>query len=230
MAVVKYPLGSEEASGKIRNALVFLMWRGLPLCRERVTPTNPQTVAQQAIRAILVGNAAAFKLLTEEQIASWRLFTTNFTYRKLGMPYLPSAINAYVLINFFRMYHTQARLDDPPAFSVLPPPLTIASLKWDAALEKLHTSITFTPGDYEATDYWHVELTDQTTASRRSFKRDYRIQGHVLNTLTSPQDIETDATWSVAVGQVHRVRVRALNAEGIPGPYITLLATVEATA
>lgn len=230
MPVVKYPVGAEQASGKFRNSIVYYQWGSLPIARQLVTPRNPQTEAQQLIRAILVANAAAYKTLTQAQIASWGLFADNFTFRTLGMPYKPSGINAFVLINFFRIYHSQARLDDPPLFSVLPPPLDVGPLKWDAALEKLHTTVAYTPGDYEATDYWHVELTDQTTYSRRAFKRDFRIQGFTLIDLTSPQDVETDATWSVAVGQKHRVRVRAVNTEGIPGPYFSKLMTVEATA
>lgn len=228
MAIVLYPAGAEKASGKIRGAFVYSPWREFTLARELVTPRNPQTSYQQNIRNILVGNAAAYKTLTEAQVASWVAFTQNFTYRRLGVPYLPTGINAFVVINFFRMFHSLTRLLDPPAFAVLPAPISLDWLKWDSAGEKVMAQVTFTPTEYETTDYWHFEMTDQTTPSRRSFKRDYRLLGFMAIGATSPQELSFDPRWTVAVDQVHRCRIRAVSAEGIPGPYITELLTAAA--
>lgn len=52
MATVQGPLMSMEASGKLAGAIVFGKWKGRPTVRSLVTPANPKTAAQTAVRAL----------------------------------------------------------------------------------------------------------------------------------------------------------------------------------
>jgi hypothetical protein len=53
MAKVTAPLMSMDASGKFGGALVFGKWKGRPTVRKLVTPSNPQSAGQTAVRNAL---------------------------------------------------------------------------------------------------------------------------------------------------------------------------------
>lgn len=67
MAKVSGPLMSMDASGKFANTLVFSKWKGRPVVRQLVTPSNPQSASQQTARN-------AMRVLAAAQ--SWANFTT----------------------------------------------------------------------------------------------------------------------------------------------------------
>lgn len=68
-AKVSGPLMSMDASGKIANAIVFAKWKGRNYVRQLVTPYNPQSVGQQAVRAAL-GSAGRFNSYIEDGSAA----------------------------------------------------------------------------------------------------------------------------------------------------------------
>lgn len=53
MAVASGPLMSLGASGKLGGAIVFSSWKGRPVVRQLVTPSNPQSAKQTARRAMM---------------------------------------------------------------------------------------------------------------------------------------------------------------------------------
>jgi hypothetical protein len=63
MAKVVGGLFSLDARGKFGNALVFSNWKGTQTVRRLVTPSNPQTVAQMAVRAYLAAGGKINKVL-----------------------------------------------------------------------------------------------------------------------------------------------------------------------
>lgn len=59
MAIVSGPLMSMDASGAFAGTLVFTKWKGRPVVRQLVTPSNPQTTDQvDARNAVRVAGAA----------------------------------------------------------------------------------------------------------------------------------------------------------------------------
>jgi hypothetical protein len=50
MAKVQGPLMSMQASGTYAGALTFGTWKGRPVCRQRVDPSNPQSAGQESAR------------------------------------------------------------------------------------------------------------------------------------------------------------------------------------
>jgi hypothetical protein len=61
MAILKTPLLSFSARGKIAKTLVFMGWKGLNTVRQYVVPANPQTTAQTVQRDLLTDIVAAWR-------------------------------------------------------------------------------------------------------------------------------------------------------------------------
>ena len=61
MAKVTGPLFSLDARGTIGKAITFAYWKGVNYVRSRVVPNNPNTDAQQAIRALITDATVAWK-------------------------------------------------------------------------------------------------------------------------------------------------------------------------
>jgi len=67
MAKVKGPLMSLEASGSVANTITFSTWKGRPYVRQLVTPSNPSTAGQIAIRKVLGSIAKAARLVLTQK-------------------------------------------------------------------------------------------------------------------------------------------------------------------
>jgi len=67
MAKVKGPLMSLEASGSIANTIVFSIWKGRPYVRQLVTPSNPSSAGQIAVRKILGSLAKAARIVLTQK-------------------------------------------------------------------------------------------------------------------------------------------------------------------
>lgn len=61
MAKIRGPLHSDSATGKFADALVFASNKGVAYCRQLVTPKNPQTFKQTAIRDLITDASQAWK-------------------------------------------------------------------------------------------------------------------------------------------------------------------------
>lgn len=70
MAKVSGPFMSIDASGTIFKTLTASIWKGRNYIRGYFIPTNPNTTAQQAQRALLAAAVAAWQGLTDEKPAS----------------------------------------------------------------------------------------------------------------------------------------------------------------
>lgn len=79
MGVLKAPLFSFAASGKLADSLVFMKWKGLNTVRKYVIPTNPNSAAQVTQR-ITYFKAGVTKwhsfTLTAADLAAWSLYAS----------------------------------------------------------------------------------------------------------------------------------------------------------
>lgn len=83
MAKVTAPLLSFGARGQIGKSAVFATWKGVNYARQHVVPANPQTVAQQANRALFAFLREMWKRAPAGLQAPWTAFAagkkfTNF--------------------------------------------------------------------------------------------------------------------------------------------------------
>ena len=84
MAILKAPLFSFGASGKLADALVFFNWKGLDVVRKYVVPSNPNTALQTTQRGYVTAGVAmihtaqarvASALNSDDQVANSALAT-----------------------------------------------------------------------------------------------------------------------------------------------------------
>lgn len=74
--------------------------RGGSYFRTKVTPTNPRTTAQNAVRNRLSSLSQGWKGLTEAQRAAWNAAVSNFTSTNIfGDIKTPTGLNLYVRLN-----------------------------------------------------------------------------------------------------------------------------------
>lgn len=101
--------------GKLGN-MVGLMNRGGMCLRAWVSPTNPNSAAQQGVRASMATIAAAWSAtLTQAQRNAWEAYAATLDYvNKLGVHYTVSGFNAYAAANAARMVAGLGRIDAGP--------------------------------------------------------------------------------------------------------------------
>ncbi len=78
-----------EASGKVKDT-VFSRWKGRPYIRSRVTPANPKTAAQTAVRESMARCVDLWQSLTADVKANWNTYASPFSI---------SGYNAFVKAN-----------------------------------------------------------------------------------------------------------------------------------
>lgn len=115
MAKVTAPLLSFGGAGQIGKTMVASTWRGVKYVRQYVKPGNPNTVAQQTVRATFAYLREAWKLAPGEVVAPWNAFAK-------GRPF--TGMNKFVGENV-RVLNGEADLDfmlfSPGAGGGLPP-------------------------------------------------------------------------------------------------------------
>lgn len=71
MATVKGPLFSVEASGTVASSIVFSRWKGRPVVRKHTVPSNPRSVLQISVRAVMRFLSTNYFNLTATEKAAW---------------------------------------------------------------------------------------------------------------------------------------------------------------
>lgn len=79
MAKVKFSALISEMRNKL-NGSVFSKNRAGNFLRNKVTPVNPQSMAQQAVRAVFGAVSSAWRGLTETQVNAWNALAGNVPY------------------------------------------------------------------------------------------------------------------------------------------------------
>lgn len=79
MARIKYSALVSDMRNSL-NGSVLSKNRAGNYIRNKVTPVNPQTSYQQAVRSLFASLSSQWKGLTNDQRASWRAATANFPY------------------------------------------------------------------------------------------------------------------------------------------------------
>jgi|WetSurMetagenome_2_1015567.scaffolds.fasta_scaffold04315_10 hypothetical protein len=98
---MKIKFGNEIVGGSGKsNGNVIAKNRGGYYVRTKVTPTNPRSSRQIAVRALLASNAQAWGSLTEAQRAAWNSAVSSWQKTNIfGDLVKPSGINLYVRLN-----------------------------------------------------------------------------------------------------------------------------------
>ncbi len=127
MAKIKLGPMAAQISGSIAGT-VFSRNRGGTYIRNRAIPTDPNTSAQQNVRAILASQSQSWADLTDAQRAAWENWASqNPVIDVLGASILLSGHQAFVQLN--------SRLDLDDQTVLLVPPIINAPLALDTVLQ-----------------------------------------------------------------------------------------------
>ncbi len=220
MAKIKLSAIVSEMRGKL-NGSVFSKNRGGAYVRTKVTPVNPQTLAQGNVRAALTNLSQAWKSLTEAQRLAWNSAVSQFTSTDIfGDIKTPSGINLFNKLNL-----NLTAIAAPP---ISVPPLAVSVGYFDtltvAADQSASTiAATFTTVGESADQTVIVEATPCVSAGKSFVKSEFRQIGTFAGNGASPQAL--GAMWaakfgSLVTGQKIFVRLKFVDKNtGVSGQY-----------
>lgn len=175
MAKVKFTAFMADARGKL-NGTVFSKNRGGSYTRTKVTPSNPQTSFQAAVRQRLSSLSAQFRSLTAAQILGWNNAVSDFQSTNVfGDTVNPTGLQLYVKLNANLLGIGAATISDPPA------PTAISSIT--ATIASL-TTAAFTASLAAATtdETYVIEATQPVSPGRLFLKNEFRVITTVAGT------------------------------------------------
>lgn len=229
MAKIKLSAIVSEMRGRL-NGSVFSKNRGGAYVRTKVTPVNPQTLAQGNVRAALTNLSQSWKNLTEAQRLAWNSAVSQFTGTDIfGDIKTPSGINLFNKLNL-----------NLAAISVAPistPPLAVSvgyfdSLSVAAAAGAGTIAATFSTVGESADQTVIVEATPCVSAGKAFVKSEFRQIGTFAGTATSPQAL--GSMWSakfgsLVAGQKVFIRLKFVDKNtGVAGQFTSASAVVAA--
>lgn len=186
--------------------------RGGAYLRTKVSPINPQSTRQSAVRSQFTGYAQGFRGLSLAEIAAWNAAVANFTKTDIfGDIKSPSGINLYVKLNMNLEQVGGTPLTNPPLPGAVPSVDTV-SLVADSSPQAF--TVTFTPTPVPADTAFIVEATPGVSAGKSFVKSEFRQIGFYDAADTSPQADITNYTavfGALTAGQKVFVRLTPVN-------------------
>lgn len=224
MAKVKYSALVSEMSGKL-NGSVLAKNRSGSYIRTKITPVNPQTIAQTAVRNRLSAMSQAWKGLTESQRSAWNSAVEDWQKTNIfGDTVKPSGQNLFVGVNANVLNAGGTQLTNPPV-KVGVAALTALSFAYDSVAGD--AELTFAPTPVPANTVLVVEATAPMSAGKSYMKNMFRQVQVVAPAGTSPVDIF--AAYNTKFGAVlpgQKIGVRAKFINRTTGEVSLALSTV----
>ena len=156
MARIKFGHGVADARGSV-GGTVFSRNASGAYMREKVTPVNPQSSRQTAVRSRLTTLSKEWADLSEVQRSGWAALAQAYPRRDVfGNPLVLSGIAQFQACNGMLLNAGQPSISNPPA-DLLVPELSITTLELASASRTL--SIEVTPLPLGADDLLYLELT-----------------------------------------------------------------------
>lgn len=172
----------EPMSGSIGNQ-TYSHNKGGQYIRNRRTPTNPNSIKQQAIRAILSTLSGAWSGLTVTQQNQWATWASlNPVIDSLGSSITLSGQNAYIQLNA-RVLQSGATANPAPPPGTGPAQLLTVAGTWTSPAT---VSITFTATPLSAGTKLCVFGTLPSTKGRNPNRNQSRLIGYTAAAAASP--------------------------------------------
>lgn len=196
--------------------------------RNKVTPVNPQTSFQQAVRAALTAASQSWRTLTQAQRDAWNTVVPNFAKTDIfGDIKNPSGINLYNRLYLNANTIGGTPLTSPPALSSSPGVPDIG-LTADSSPQ----TFTITSGltSVPAGEDWVVMATPNQSAGREFVKNQYRIIAVLASGTTLPSAQITNFTnkfGALVGGEKVGLQVKAIDTTTfVEGPQSSVLEIV----
>lgn len=175
-----------DGRGKL-GGHVFSKNRGGSYMRTKVTPTNPQTSFQAAVRNRLTQFSQGWRGLTQAQRDAWNSAVGNFAKTDVfGDIKQPTGLNLYVKLNSNLDLISQGAISLPPLPSEVEAVLTISVV---ATVTGAVLDITYTPTPVPTDTTFVIEATAQVSPGKNFLKNEFRVLTINASAATSPADI-----------------------------------------
>ena len=211
MAKVKFSgVGIVDMRGKL-NGSVMSKNRAGAYVRTKVTPVNPNTIAQQLARTLLTGFSQSWRGLTQNQRDAWNAAVQDFQKTDIfGDLKAPTGKNLYTLLNVNLSNTGNATISVPPQPSAVNAILagTVTISVGAPTYEVAYT------GAGASVDIL-VFATAPQSPGKNFVKSEYRLIGTFAGSAASPYDFEADYLakfGSPAVGSKVFIGLQSVNA------------------
>lgn len=211
MAKVKFTSVVADIRGKIAGH-VFSRNRGGSYIRTKVTPNNPQTGAQVAVRALLTQFSQGWRGLTEEQRESWRSAVSNFSTTDIfGDLKNPSGSQLYNRLNINIVNAGGIAISVPPSPTGA---IGVESIEATVAVTADTFDLDYTPDPIPAGHALVVEATSQVSVGVKNVNSKFRQIAVLPAASTGTEDLfalYTAKFGALTAGQRVAVRARMVN-------------------
>lgn len=189
--------------------------------RTKVSPVNPQSSFQSAVRAIFTTLSQAWRSLSTAQIAAWNAAVDNFKGTNVfGDIKTPSGMNVFMRLNQNIVNVGGSQINVPPTDLSSPDgtEFTATSDVSDTEVE-----LTWASGAVPASTVRVVEATPPVSPGVSFVKNQFRVIANIAAAAVSPQDVWADyvAKFGAPVaGQKIIVRMKDVSlTTGLTSPY-----------
>lgn len=141
--------------------------------RTKVTPSNPQSTAQAAIRSLMASLSAAWRALTQAQRNAWNGAVANFQRTNVfGDNVQLTGKNLFQYLNMNRLGIGQTQLNTPPLpVEVTEPVITAVDFEDATVAPLVELTLTGDPAD----QYLQISATAPTSPGVGFFKGKHRV-------------------------------------------------------
>lgn len=217
MAKVKFSALISEMRNKL-NGSVFSRNRGGSYLRNKVTPVNPQSIAQVAARNRLTTFSQGWRGLTQAQRDAWNAIAPQYARPDIfGDLKNPSGQQLYVKLNVNLDNVGGAAITDPPTPTAT---AALTSVTLTAAETGPQYDVAFAPTPIPANTAMLIESTPGLSPGISNFNSQFRVIGTATATDTSPADLSAEQVakfGAISAGLKYAIRVRQINTNtGIP--------------
>lgn len=222
-----------DIRGKLGNT-VFSRNKGGAILRQKVTPNNPQTPAQQAVRQNFGQNSKAWSgTLTQGQRDAWTAFAAANPVRNVfGNSITLTGLAMYNRLNQILLQIGQPKISNPPAdYSVVQAP-GVSGFSIDDEL--IGATFLKGAGMMDATTDYYVFATSSLAVGKNPNQNLYRFLGAYHSTVSAADAIDISAAYQTVFGAPTLAKnvwldvQQVNNTTGAILTGVTLQATVEA--
>lgn len=211
MAKILFTAFLADMRGKVAGT-VFSKNRGGAYARTKVTPTNPKTLAQNAVRSILVGFSQGWRALTAAQRTAWNAAVGSFPRTNVfGNPKTLSGHQLYVGLNAQLSAGNAVGISTPPTPTGAP---AVTVLTGAAAAGAGTFTATFDPDPIPAGSALILDATEQVSPGRSNLNNLFRQIAVLAAADTSPANIAAAYVakfGALTAGQKVGLRARIVN-------------------
>ena len=186
--------------------------RGGAYLRTKVTPSNPQTSFQAAVRNRLTNFSQSWRGITQNERNAWNSAVSNFTKTDIfGDIKQPSGINLFIKLNSNLDQVQVAALTLPPLPADVP---AVISVQAQADQTGQALDVAYGPSPVPADTAFIVEVTAQVSPGRNFLKNEFRVLTFADAAAVTPALLGADYVTrfgALIAGQKIGVRIQPIN-------------------